>query len=241
MDYDPLAKLYELQYGDYYDDISFYAKQAEQLGGKVLELGAGSGRVTIPLARRGIDITALELSPEMLRHGKEKAQGLPIRWIQGDMRQLDMAEQFEVIIAPFNALMHLYTVADQTRAFRGIKAHLKPQGSFLFDVYIPNFGLEGVLRHEGETFYGKDYRQDVFVLQNINRLKQFADTQYFIDTTRADGTLTREHARLTQRYFQRYELEWMLQAFGFTAKFYGSFQLEPLTEKSHHMIVVAQL
>lgn len=241
MDYTPLADLYQQQYAGYYDDIHFYGRLADRVSGRVLELGAGSGRVTIPLARRGHQITALELSSGMLEYARAYSQqeGVDVNWVQGDMRDFDFPATYDLIVAPFNALMHLYTPQDQRRALEAISKHLSPEGTFAFDVYVPRFGLEGVLRHEGETFITPEFRRDVFVMQRIDRLKQLATTQYFVDTTFADGQLKREHHTLTQRYFTRYELEWMLSSVGLQAQFWGSFSGDPLSAESHVMVVQA--
>jgi hypothetical protein len=79
---------------------------------------------------------------------------------------------------------------------------------FAFDLYQPRFGVEGVLRHEGETFLDPDgSRTDVLVLQRIERTAQLAFTTYFVDMIQPDGTLKREILELQQRYFTRFELE----------------------------------
>lgn len=241
MDYTPLADLYQQQYAGYYEDIHHYARLADRIHGKVLELGAGSGRVTIPLARRGHAVTALELSSGMLDYARSYArqEGVEVHWVQGDMRDFDLSDTFDLIIAPFNALMHLYTPKDQKKALDCMAQHLAPGGTLAFDVYVPNFGLQGVLRHEGETFITPEFRRDVFVMQRIDPIKQLATTQYFVDTTDQTGTLKREHHSLIQRYFTRYELEWMLLSVGLEAQFSGSFSGDPLTPESHVMVVQA--
>ena len=243
MNYDPLTHLYELQYHTYCDDLHFYAKLAQDLN-RVLELGSGTGRVSLHLARRGAKVTGLELSLEMLNRAREKAtsENLALELIQGDMRSFELGRTFPLIIVPFNALMHLYTLPDQTKALERIYAHLEPGGTLAFDVYVPNFGLEGVLRHEGETFFdGDGSRTDVFVLQRIDRLKQMAYTQYFVDTADFDGRLERGFHTLEQRYFTHFELEWMLKCAGFEGvKIGGSFEGAPLDSSSYFMVVQAK-
>ncbi len=211
MNYDTLADLYDRQYANYRDDIAHYGRLAEKLGAnRVLELGAGTGRVTVPMARRGFIMTGLEVSPAMLERARTRSEreGVNVRWLEGDMREFDLNKQFPLIIAPFNALMHLYTLEDQDRALERIRAHLEPGGVFAFDLYQPRFGVEGVLRHEGETFLDPDgSRTDVLVLQRIERTAQLAFTTYFVDTIGPDGSLKREILELQQRYFTRFELE----------------------------------
>jgi SAM-dependent methyltransferase len=242
MNYDSLAALYQLQYANYRDDISFYTRLAERLNAtKILELGAGSGRVSIPLARRGFEVTGLELSPKMLELGRKNAalEGAHVNFVQGDARDFKLEAQFPLVIAPFNALMHLYTLSDQDRALKCIKAHLEPGGVFAFDVYVPNFGLQGVLRHEGETFLEKDgTRTDVFLLQRIDKIAQIVTTTYYVDTISAEKNLARNVLELTQRYFTRFEL--MRWLHDFRLEVYGDFEGARLDGSSKHFVVIAK-
>jgi SAM-dependent methyltransferase len=243
VNYDALAALYERQYANYRDDIAFYARLAERLGaGRVLELGAGAGRVSVPLARRGLEMTALELSPAMSLRGQAFAafEHVNIEWFDGDMRDFDLGRTFPLVIAPFNALMHLYTLADQDRALERIAAHLEPGGAFAFDLYQPRFGPEGVLRHEGETFTDPDgSRTDVLVRQRIDRAAQMALTTYFVDRIGPDGALSREVLELQQRYFARFELErWFKD---FRLELHGDFDGSRLTDASPLFVGLARL
>ncbi len=242
MNYDSLAALYQLQYANYRDDISFYSRLAERLNAnRILELGAGSGRVSIPLARRSFEVTGLELSEKMLELGRENAarEGVNVNFVQGDARDFMLKAQFPLVIAPFNALMHLYSLADQDKALGCIKAHLETGGVFAFDVYVPNFGLEGVMRHEGETFLEPDgSRVDVFLLQRIDKTAQIVTTTYYVDTVSPEKNLSRNVIELTQRYFTRFELlRWLKD---FRLEVYGDFEGSRLNGSSQHFVVVAK-
>ena len=240
MDYTPFADLYDRQYALYRDDLHFYADLARGAG-SVLELGAGSGRVTLCLARTGARVTGLELSEGMLERARARLAraGLEARLVRGDMRDFDLQETFDLIAAPFNALMHLYTPREQLAALKNVRRHLSPGGTFAFDVYLPTFGPEGVLRHEGETFYEDGARTDVFVVQRVDRLHQLATTQYFADTSE-NGVLRRAHHTLTQRYYTRYELEWLLRHAGLAPRFAGAFEGGPLEAGSAVMVVTCR-
>ena len=242
MNYDSLAALYQRQYANYCDDIRFYSRLAERLGARqLLEIGAGSGRVSIPLARRGLQVTGLELSSKMLEIGMQNAtrEAVRVDFVLGDARDFQLEQQFPLIIAPFNALMHLYTVSDQDRALASIKAHLEPGGVFAFDVYVPRFGTLGVLRHEGETFLEPDgTRTDVFLKQHLDQINQMVTTTYFVDTIASDSSLSRKVIELTQRYFTRFELSRWLS--DFRLEIYGDFEGGRLDESSKHYVVVAK-
>ena len=242
MNYDSLAALYQLQYANYRDDIAFYSRLAERFNAtRILELGSGSGRVSIPLARRGLEVTGLELSPKMLEVGRKSAtsDGVKVNFVLGDVRDFRLDVQFPLVIAPFNALMHLYTLSDQDRALGCIKAHLEPGGVFAFDVYVPNFGLEHVLRHEGETFLEPDgTRTDVFLLQRIDKVSQVVTTTYYVDTVSPEKNLSRNVIELTQRYFTRFELQrWLID---FRLEISGDFKGARLDVGSQHFVVIAK-
>ena len=249
MDYDPFAGLYEQQYASYRDDLHFYAGLAEQVGagsergGRVLEVGAGTGRVSHHLARRGVRVLGLEPSAEMLARARSiSAQAAPgsvvPEFVQGDAAGFGSSERFALVIAPFNALMHLYTPAEQLAALQNLRAHLAPGGRFAFDLYVPRFSGMNVLRHEGETFFGPGgERRDLFFLQRHDPAQQRLTTEYFADTTRPGGELRREHFTLTQRYYTRFEMEWLLRCAGFAPpRVSGSFQGGPVTEASEVMV-----
>ena len=134
--------------------------------------------------------------------------------------------------------MHLYTPAEQLAALENLRAHLEPGGAFAFDLYVPRYGEMNTVRHEGETFHGPDgSRTDVFLVQRHDRVRQHVTTEYHVDTTDLGGLLRRRHFTLTQRYYTRYEVEWLLRHAGFEApRVTGSFQGGPLTDASEVMV-----
>ncbi|WP_189010019.1 class I SAM-dependent methyltransferase [Deinococcus malanensis] len=240
MNYDQFADLYDHQYDLYRDDLHFYAGVAQRAGGKVLEVGAGTGRVTTFLARKGVDVVGLEPSARMIERARNRAahDGLQSQFVQGDVRTFRLDEQFSLLIAPFNALMHLYTPNEQLQALENLRAHAAPGTPFVFDLYVPRFGKMNTLRHEGETFHAPDgSRRDVFLVQRHDKARQHITTEYHVDTTQPDGCLTRQHYTLTQRYYTRYEVEWLLRFAGFESpKVTGSFQGGPLDTHSEVMV-----
>jgi len=109
-------------------DGPFYLSLTRQLGGKVLELGCGTGRYTIPLAERGVDITGLDIMPQMLARAKSKAKNLSIRWVEEDVRTFHLNEQFDLIIETGGTFQHLLMHADQEAMLQRVHKHLKQDG-----------------------------------------------------------------------------------------------------------------
>ena len=239
MNYDDFADLYDHQYDLYRDDLHYYGALAERVGGRVLEIGSGTGRVTAYLARRGASVTGLEPSGGMIRYAQQRAEreGLTLDIVQGDVRTFSLDQTFSLCIAPFNALMHLYTPNEQLQALENIWRHLEPGGQLVFDLSVPRYGALNTVRHEGETFYTGGCRTDVFLVQRQDEVRQSITTEYYADTVAEDGALSRRHYTLTQRYYTRYEVEWLLRCGGFESpRVAGSFQGGPLEERSDVMV-----
>ena len=125
-------------------DVEWYVERAVASGGPVIELGAGSGRVTIPIAARGIPVTAVDLSESMLARLRDKvaAGGDEVRSRvaihRSDMRSFTLAERFALAIIPFRAFLHNVTRDDQLATLRCIHAHLRPGGALAFNVFHPS-------------------------------------------------------------------------------------------------------
>ena len=92
----------------------------------MLELGCGTGRVTIPIAQSGINIIGLDSSTEMLRKAQDKVQTLPvdtsnISFLHEDMRNFSVDQEFGLVIIPFRGFLSLLSVADQVDTLAMVK------------------------------------------------------------------------------------------------------------------------
>ncbi|MDX2006931.1 MAG: methyltransferase domain-containing protein [Meiothermus sp.] len=229
MDYDEITPLYVLQYQRYADDLGFYTRLAQDYGGPVLELGAGTGRVSRAIAQRGLEVVALEPSAEMRKFGRQHTKGLKVQWLEGDMRLLELGRKFPLIIVPFNALMHLYSLEEQDATLAGVVRHLAEGGRLAFDLYNPaHIGPEGVMKFEGA--YEEGYT--VFLYQEHHPSAQMLITNYQVDQLTRGGAVRRTTPTLTQRYYTRYEVERWLRSFGLEYRLFGGFQKEPFTADS---------
>ena len=116
-------------------DIDLYAGLIPA-GGSVLELGAGTGRIAIPLADRGFTVTGLDIAASMLAQADARHAALPVetaarlRFVRGDMRSLALGTRFDTVIASFFTLAHVQPSAAWKQVFAGVARHLKPGGRF---------------------------------------------------------------------------------------------------------------
>ncbi len=134
---------YDLLYRELADDIPFMVKLARKYGSPVLELTCGTGRVTILLAREGLDVTGLDIDEGMLAHGRKKAEeaGVSIRWVEADCRDFTLEERFRTILFPFNSFSHMLDAESIATALKMARGHLAPEGRFILDIFNPSFEI----------------------------------------------------------------------------------------------------
>ena len=93
------------------DDLQFYKRWLpKNKDARILELCCGTGRLTLPIAKDGYDISGVDYTASMLHQAKMKAAeaGLRINFIQADIRTLDLQKKYDLIFIPFNSIHHLY-------------------------------------------------------------------------------------------------------------------------------------
>ena len=143
LDYDKWADVYDLVYSYVKDDIKFFVEESKACSGEILELGSGTGRVTIPVANAGCKITGIDFSPKMISLAREKASDLfpdsdNLNFIQQDMRDFDLHKKFSKILIPFRGFQSLLSVQDQELTLRSVKNNLDPNGKLIFSVFVPD-------------------------------------------------------------------------------------------------------
>ena len=107
-------------------------------GGRALELGIGTGRIALPLARRGVAVHGIDLSRAMIARLRAKPGGKAIGVTIGDFATARADGMFTVAFLVFNTIMNLTTQAAQVASFRNVAAHLEPGGCFVIEVMIPD-------------------------------------------------------------------------------------------------------
>ncbi len=144
-DYAHVANLYESYIRTTFD-VPFFLNEAKKTKGQVLELMSGTGRVSLPLIEAGIQLTCVDLSREMLSvlRSKLRQRGLEACTHQMDVRELDLAEQFELIFVPFHAFAEILLPADRQKTMRAIHRHLTDTGRFVCTLHNPPVRLRKV-------------------------------------------------------------------------------------------------
>jgi SAM-dependent methyltransferase len=106
--------------------------------GRVLELGIGTGRIAIPLADQGIEVHGIDSSPAMVEQLRAKPGGADIPVFIGDMADVAVDGEYELVFIVFNTFFMLPSQDAQVQCFRNVAAHLAPRGRFLIHAFIPD-------------------------------------------------------------------------------------------------------
>ena len=236
------ALAYDLENAAYEPDGPLFLALAQRIGGPVLDLGCGTGRITIPLAQRGIDITGVDLLPRMLARARTKAGDLPIRWVQADARTLDLDTQFGVIFES-GALPHMLTLDDQEAMLARVREHLLPSGAFALCVDMPRAALVSDSGLRDWYSYANADGQTVHVsgTYEYDPVKQISVETAHRRWRDGRGQEIVTRTPLAHRLFFPQEIEMLLHYNGFRdVESYGSFDFGPLDRESEVMIYLCR-
>ncbi|MFB3881333.1 MAG: class I SAM-dependent methyltransferase [Armatimonadota bacterium] len=245
------AEIYDYQTDGIAGDIGFWVELAGRAGGSALELACGTGRVLLPLARAGLRVTGLDISPNMLAVARRKlSTGHPevagrVDLVQGDMRRFDIGQTFGLVFVAFRSFQALLTRADQRACLECSARHLKRGGLLALHVFNPRLSrltAETPVREHREDFEGPDGMHVSWSGETTYDLaEQILRSVWRYERRAADGRITRSEHVLKLHYFFRFEMEWMIEACGFEIEaLYGNFDRTPFTTESPEMIFVAR-
>ncbi len=246
---------YDVVYGHLRtDDVAFYVDLAMHARGPVLELGAGTGRILIPSAAAGAQMTGLDLSPLMLDAARRKLAALPrevaerVTLIEGSMTSFDLGRRYALITIPFRAFSHLITVEDQLACLACVHRHLADDGELVLDVFQPRLDLLIDTRGADEVEDlpesalpdGRTVRRTArrTAVRQREQVVQIEFNYYIKDRS---GAVERLQESFPMRYYFRYEMEHLLARAGFdVAAFFGWYDRTPPAEEPREMIFIAR-
>jgi SAM-dependent methyltransferase len=141
-EYDAIAELYDPWSRSVTEDVGFYVAEARKAGGRIVELGVGTGRVAVPIAEAGVPVIGVDSSAGMLEVCRRRARAAGVERLLdlrlGDLRDPPVEERVRLVVSPFRALLHLETDADRRAALAAAFRLLRPGGRFVFDVFAPS-------------------------------------------------------------------------------------------------------
>ncbi len=184
--------------------------QSLAAGGRVLEFAVGTGRVALPLAARGVNVSCIELSADMLAEFRRAPGAAGVHTVEGDMATTRVDGEFSLVYLVFNTITNLTTQDEQVACFQNAARHLSPGGRFVIENGVPALrrlppGAVAVPFTVGEDYIGIDDFLDRTHLQ-ISRTRHFHRT--------VDGTF--EEFTAPFRYVWPSELDLMARIAGMT-------------------------
>ena len=253
--YDKIAEFYDEGMGKNSsgEDIVFYVQQCSPAQTPILELGCGTGRISLPLVKAGFEVVGIDASFPMLQQLQHKAveqlstiERKRLFYCQMDMSNCAFNACFDFIICPFSAFVYLVDKSSQTKALANIRSHLTTNGLFILDFFIPN--LQMMALPDDHVFH--DYERKLADGNILKRTKTIQKTAlpnvnlitrnyYFLDENGKEKQIitTKEHI---QYHFPN-EFKNMLQQNGFEVlKILGDFREQPCDEKTSMAVIIAK-
>lgn len=201
-------------------------------GGRILELGVGTGRLALPLAARGLDVHGIDVSPAMVERLRAKAGAEAVGVTIGDFADVRVDGEFSLVVVAFNTLFMLPDQDAQVRCFANVAARLAPGGRFVVEAFVPDSSL--------------------FVRDQALTVRSVSDDELFLDASVYDPqeqVVMSSHVRITERgvrmlplrlrFAYPSELDLMARLAGLEREAeWGSFEREPFTAESVFRVAV---
>ena len=244
MNYGPASKYYDL-FGSK-NDIPFYKGLAAQQGRKSLELGVGTGRVAIELAKANITVWGLDNSTHMLAVARKKlrAESAAVRrrvkLLLADMRAFKLKEAFPFVYMASATFEHCVTEKDQIGCVRSVYTALEEAGVFAFDISQPKRRATSSWWIDRRSLSGgEEVVRTVFSRTNLHT--GVVSVNLFFDVYRRGALSERLYEYGEAKAFSRDEVETLLKRVGFTVqKIYGDFDNSPYSKRSPRAIFVCE-
>jgi SAM-dependent methyltransferase len=246
--YDLFARFYDLEHIAFSEDIALYLNYAVRCDGPVLEVGCGTGRVSLALAQSGFDVAGIDHSVSMLALARTRLveAGLSerVQFEKVDVCAFDSSEQFALAIYPLNGFLHLLTIEAQLSALSNIHSALLPGGFLIIDlpnphtVFVPATDGQLVLRHRFDSPEGSSITSFASTQTDLADQVQYLTLLY--DEMGDDRTVHRTIIEMELRFVYRYEMACLLRQTGYELDaVYGSYDLDPYDADSEIMLFVA--
>jgi len=221
--------------------VLFLARQhGFDSGKRILNLACGTGNTEPTWIRQGYEVTGVDQSDEMIAVARKKTDGVRgVRYLVGDMRTIDLGEDFDLVCCLYDSLNYLTHSEDVEAMFGRAAAHLAPGGGFIFDVATE----ANILENFTSITYAENLEDFAYIWENEYNLKTKicrSDFAFFY----FDGETDRFHRR-TETHYQRMYTTRELTRWTRTAGFrllgaYDGFTMNRPTSKSDRIHFVAQ-
>jgi SAM-dependent methyltransferase len=249
--YDTIARYYDAENENMTYDLELYSGLAEQTRGTILDIGCGTGRITLHLAGQGHKVSGIDVSTAMLARAQRKVKNRidltdHVQLFEGDATTYKFPEKYGLIIVPYNTLMHFHTPEDQLALLHHLPSAMADDGLLVID--LPNAGEtfgsmdDNAVRLE-RSFIEPETGNMVMQqsVSTLNRTDQLQHITWIYDEIDANNVVHRTVGPLTLRYIFPNELDLMFRLCGLErVETYGDYDEQPFEEGCERLIVVAR-
>ncbi len=234
------APFYDLDLEGVDDDVTMYRELAIRQDGPVLELGCGTGRIALPLARAGLTVTGVDLSSGMLDVARAQSDGLPLTFVEADLRTFRVRRKFATVLVPFGTMQHMETARDVADAMATVKRHLALGGIAIIDIENPRPedlepGPQPLVAHWTRAWEGGHVTKLVAVEPRPAEGVRYVTFHY--DVQPPDGGLRRVSHEFLLRLITAGELELAGRLAGLDmVAIYGDYELSPVTDGADRLV-----
>ena len=254
MDYERWAERYDIFYEAAPEgELGFYLNAIDRMGGSVLELGVGTGRIAIPAAVMGHRVTGIDLNRPMLDRARQKLGDALLKGslelVEADICEFDLTKRdFDLVIIPAHTLALVTDAQRQLEALKRCTMHMAPDAKLIFNLFNPNDDL--INDEPGERFLLGVVEDDEngvrHILSGVNDFdvaNQINHCVQTIETFDRDGhLLDSEDLQVVFRYLRHDQVLDLISRAGLRAnEVYGDFDGSPLSEDSEEMIYICCL
>jgi SAM-dependent methyltransferase len=249
--YEKTARYYDLIHAGLKEDIPFILTLAGQGKGPILELGCGTGRLLLPLAKAGHRVIGVDNAPAMLEKARERfaaestTTAKRVTLIEADMTAFSLEEKVALTLIPYNTLMHLEPAAMQ-QTLKQVSGHMDDNGRLFIDIvnpllaaHTPDDRLATLERVMTDPESGDLVVQ--MAVSWVDLQEQTLHITWLFDASPPDGgPVHRTVIQDSYHYLYPHEVELMLKSAGFRmTRLYGSYDGRPFTETSDRLLVLA--
>jgi ubiquinone/menaquinone biosynthesis C-methylase UbiE len=228
-------------------DVHFWRDLARETGGRVLELGCGSGRITLPLARAGVSLVGVDRSAAMLTRARRRTRRAQlsnrVSLVRADIRSLPFrCRQFDLVIAPYGVLQSLVRESELTAALTSVAGLLAPGGTFALDL-VPDLATWAEYRRR-VRFRGlrRSGGTRLTLIESVRQHPRQHVTVFDQEYIEQKGDVrARRHFSLTFRTLSVPQVSRRLQRAGFRiAALFGDYDRKPWDRDAEAWLVLAE-
>ena len=239
---------YDIENDAYIGELSLLEEWATKIGGPIIDLACGTGRLTIPLATKGFNLIGIDIHAGMLEQAKKKSEklNLQIDWVEQDCTQLALKTKTKMIYMVGNSIQHFHTNESQNQLLSSVHNHLEEDGIFIFGTRFPN--AEELLQPSIEEYW-KTYTDptcnkevDVYTISSYDALSQIQHYTTIRKYKNSDGSVENENkTNISLRYTYPMEMYRLLAENGLTIlHVYSDWNGKPISNDSSEMIYVCK-